>query len=191
MEGSHKTVDEAESRSKAPDSVPIVDVEDEKEEVAKNKGGYKTSWVWQHFDQKAIKKGVEKIKCPYCPQMMCENSKKNGTSAMGNHLKLYCTKSPVYNPSLGKSGDSKKQSVLSFKKGESGDSYLTAYSFNQDKCRKSLAHMCIKDNQPFSIVDDEGFREYSWDLQPMFKLPSRWTVANELGSGEVIEINDD
>ncbi|KAL4555291.1 hypothetical protein LXL04_037907 [Taraxacum kok-saghyz] len=179
MEWSHKTVDEAESRSKAPDSVPIVDVEDEKEEVAENKGGYKTSWVWQHFDQKAIKKGVEKIKCPYCPQMMCANSKKNGTSAMGNHLKLYCSKSPVYNPSLGKSGDSKKQSVLSFKKGESGDSYLAVHSFNQDKCRKSLAYMCIKDNQPFSIVDDEGFREYSWDLQPMFKLPSRWTVARD------------
>ncbi|KAL4556713.1 hypothetical protein LXL04_034870 [Taraxacum kok-saghyz] len=118
MEGSHKIVDEAESRSKEHDSVPIVDVEEDEEEVAENKGGHKTSWVWQHFDKNAIKKGVEKVKCPYCPQMMCANSKKNGTSAMGNHLKLYCAKSPVYNPSLGKSGDSKKQSVLSFKKGE-------------------------------------------------------------------------
>ncbi|KAL4560906.1 hypothetical protein LXL04_033062 [Taraxacum kok-saghyz] len=42
MEGSHKTVDEAESRSKEPDSVPIVDVEEEEEEVAENKGG---KWV--------------------------------------------------------------------------------------------------------------------------------------------------
>nr|KAJ0209346.1 hypothetical protein LSAT_V11C400209770 [Lactuca sativa] len=36
----------------------------------------------------------------------------------------------------------------------------------------SLARMHIKDNQHFSIVEDEGFREYSRDFQPLFKLPS-------------------
>ncbi|KAL4573897.1 hypothetical protein LXL04_020718 [Taraxacum kok-saghyz] len=88
MEGSHKTVDEAESRSKEPDSVPIVDVEEEEEEVAENKGGHKTSWVWQHFDPKAIKKGVEKIKCPYCPQMMCANSKRNDELGSGEVIEM-------------------------------------------------------------------------------------------------------
>lgn len=39
--------------------------------------------------------------------------------------------------------------------------------------------MCIKDNQPFSIVDDEGFKEYSWELNPEFIMPSRWTVARD------------
>ena len=39
--------------------------------------------------------------------------------------------------------------------------------------------MCIKDNKPFSIVEDEGFVEFLWDLNPRFKLPSRWTVARD------------
>ena len=61
--------------------------------------------------------------------------------------------------------------------GDSGATSLEVHSFSQEKCRNSLARMCIKDNQPFSIVEDEGFREYSRDLQPLFKFPSRWTVA--------------
>ncbi|GJX39340.1 zinc finger BED domain-containing protein RICESLEEPER 1-like protein [Tanacetum coccineum] len=37
--------------------------------------------------------------------------------------------------------------------------------------------MCIKDNQPFSIVDDEGFMELVWYLNSEFEMPYRWTVA--------------
>ncbi|GJX35782.1 zinc finger BED domain-containing protein RICESLEEPER 2-like protein [Tanacetum coccineum] len=62
--------------------------------------------------------------------------------------------------------------------GQSGSSLVT-HSFSQEKCRKSIARMCIKDNQPFSIVDDEGFREFVWDLNCEFKIPSRWTVARD------------
>lgn len=29
------------------------------------------------------------------------------------------------------------------------------------------------------IVDDEGFVEYVWELNPKVKLPSRWTVARD------------
>ncbi|KAL4579496.1 hypothetical protein LXL04_015645 [Taraxacum kok-saghyz] len=42
-----------------------------------------------------------------------------------------------------------------------------------EKCRLRLAKMCIKDNRPFSIVDDEGFKEYSWELNPEFIKDSR------------------
>ncbi|CAI9296930.1 unnamed protein product [Lactuca saligna] len=166
----------------APQTIDVdLDVDEGDDEVvADNKGGgHRVSWVWQHFDRDAVKKGAKKVKCPYCSTMMCANSKKNGTSAIGNHLRLYCPTSPVYDPK-GKVGDTKKQSVLSFKKvGDSGATSLEVHSFSQEKCRNSLARMCIKDNQPFSIVEDEGFREYSRDLQPLFKLPSRWTVARD------------
>nr|KAJ0212011.1 hypothetical protein LSAT_V11C400185890 [Lactuca sativa] len=166
----------------APQTIDVdLDVDEGDDEVvADNKGGgHRVSWVWQHFDRDAVKKGAKKVKCPYCSTMMCANSKKNGTSAMGNHLRLYCPTSPVYDPK-GKVGDTKKQFVLSFKKvGDSGATSLEVHSFSQEKCRNSLARMCIKDNQPFSIVEDEGFREYSRDFQPLFKLPSRWTVARD------------
>nr|KAJ0202539.1 hypothetical protein LSAT_V11C500254960 [Lactuca sativa] len=132
--------------------------EGDDEEVADNKGGgHRVSWVLQHFDREAVKKSAKKVKWPYCPTMMCANSKKNGTSAMGSHLRLYCPKSLVDDPK-GKVGDTKKQSVLSFKKlGDLGATSLEVLSFSQEKCRNSLVRMCIKDNQPFSIVEDEGF----------------------------------
>ncbi|CAI9283695.1 unnamed protein product [Lactuca saligna] len=160
----------------APQTVDVDEGDDE--EVADNKGGgHRVSWVWQHFDRDVVKNGAKKVKCPYYSTMMCANSKK--MSARGNHLRLYCPTSPVYDPK-GKVGDTKKQFMLSFKKvGDSGATSLEVHSVSQEKCRNSLAHMCIKDNQPFSIVKDEGFREYSRDLQPLFKLPSRWTIARD------------
>ncbi|CAH1427417.1 unnamed protein product [Lactuca virosa] len=39
--------------------------------------------------------------------------------------------------------------------------------------------MCTKDNRPFSIVDDEGFKEFVWELNLGFKMTSRWTVARD------------
>ncbi|GKD91953.1 zinc finger, BED-type containing protein [Tanacetum coccineum] len=62
--------------------------------------------------------------------------------------------------------------------GESGGN-LVSHSFNQERCRKAVARMCIKDNQPFSIVEDEGFSELVWELNSEFELPSRWTVARD------------
>ncbi|KAJ0714852.1 putative HAT dimerization domain, ribonuclease H-like superfamily, hAT-like transposase, RNase-H [Helianthus annuus] len=104
---------------------------------------------------------------------MAAGSKTNGTSPLRYHLLRVCNKSPLY-----KKADL-KQSKLSFKPKSSGEGIgsLASHSFSQEKCKISLARMCIKDNQPFSIVDDEGFREFVWDLNPMFKFPSRWTIA--------------
>lgn len=56
---------------------------------------------------------------------------------------------------------------------------ISNYSFNQERARRALDRMCIKDNKPFSIVDDEGLREMFWELNPNFKIPSRWTVARD------------
>ncbi|CAH1446562.1 unnamed protein product [Lactuca virosa] len=139
MEGSQKIVDEVESRSKQINlDPPTVNVEED-EEVGENKyGGQKGSWVWKHFYKKKIDKTVNKLRCPYSLKLMCARTKKSGTSSMRSHLKLYCVNFLVYDPK-GKSGDSKKQSLLSFKKsGESGANSLEVHSFSQDKCRKSL-----------------------------------------------------
>lgn len=75
----------------------------------------------------------------------------------GKSLKYLLCNFPVYNLK-GKPGNLKKQSLLSFRKSrESGASSLEVYSFSQDKCRKSLARMWVKENQPFSVFDDDGF----------------------------------
>ncbi|KAK9019242.1 hypothetical protein V6N11_053768 [Hibiscus sabdariffa] len=132
----------------------------------------KRSFVWDHFK---YEKNITSAKCPYCKRMIKCDSKKNGTSGLGKHLKMYCRQSPCY-----KLPD-KKQKTLNFSPPQplSGKSDVKGNMYNQVACRMALARMCIKDNRPFSIVEDEGFVEYSSTLNPKFKLPSRWTVARD------------
>ncbi|GJV28235.1 retrovirus-related pol polyprotein from transposon TNT 1-94 [Tanacetum coccineum] len=127
------------------------------------------SFVWKHF---TYLKGATKHQCPYCKNWFAYGSRTHGISTMGSHLKFSCPTSPV----RVKVTDKKKQSKLSFKPSTLGvsGSTLVTYSFSQEKCRKSIARMCIKDNQSFSIVDDEGFKELVWDLNFEFKMPSRY-----------------
>ena len=56
---------------------------------------------------------------------------------------------------------------------------MATYSFSQERSREALGKMCIKDNRPFSVVDDKGLRGFAWELNPLFKFPSRWTFARD------------
>ncbi len=59
----------------------------------------------------------------------------------------------------------------------------TAYG-PKNKRRKildeKLTAMTYIDYQPFSIVDDLGFQEFIYELDPRYPLPSRQTVARKL-----------
>ncbi|GJS48792.1 zinc finger BED domain-containing protein RICESLEEPER 2-like protein [Tanacetum coccineum] len=155
---------------------PMINVDEGNDEG--NEHNTKTSrlksFVWKHF---TYVKGATKHQCPYCKKWFASGSRTHGTSSMSSHLKFSCPTSPV----RVKVTDKKKQSKLSFKPSTLGvsGSTLVTHSFSQEKCRKSIARMCIKDNQPFSIVDDEGFKELVWDLSSEFKMPSRWIVARD------------
>ncbi|KAJ0479669.1 putative transcription factor/ chromatin remodeling BED-type(Zn) family [Helianthus annuus] len=152
---------------------PLDSVDEQTVDQEKNEGGTKRSNVWDHF---TFDKSAEKSTCHYCKKLIKAGTKANGTSDIWTHLKQACSKSPIY-----KKVDNKKQSKLAFKPksmGEDGGS-LASHTFSQEKCRKLLARMCIKDNLPFSVVDDEGLREFVWELNPLFKFPSRWTVARD------------
>ena len=50
----------------------------------------------------------------------------------------------------------------------------------QKRLNGLLLKMIVKDMQPFSIVEDEGFREFLAALDPSFSLPSRTTLTKEL-----------
>ena len=137
------------------------------------KNGGRRSWVWDHF---TFIKGETQVPCPYCKTVLAAGTKRNGTSTLIQHLKSVCKKSPVY-----KKSDLKNQATLSFKPILMGEPSrgLASHTFSQAKCKKSLARMCIIDNRPFSVVDDQGLQEFVWNLNHMFKFPSRWTVARD------------
>ena len=52
------------------------------------------------------------------------------------------------------------------------------FKFNQEKSRNDLGRIVILHEYPFSIVEYCGFREYSKNLQPLFKMASRRTITN-------------
>ena len=163
-----------------------INIDDGKEEnKEKNKEepkSKKRSIAWEHFEVlEGCEVGNEKAKCKYCKVVMGCNIRKNGTGSMVNHLRNICVRSPL------RINKDKKQKTLEFvaltkeerEKNESATHNLQTHSFNQERLRKKIAIMCIKDNQPFRIVEHEGFRELMSDAEPRFKMPSRWTIARD------------
>ena len=93
-----------------------------------------------------LSSGKEKAKCSLCNVVIgCFSW--NGTSAMMNHLKTICPKSSL------RTNLDKLQKTLRFEKVSSKEKFHTVntHTFNQERLRKKLALMCIKDNQPFRI----------------------------------------
>ncbi|KAL4577632.1 hypothetical protein LXL04_013742 [Taraxacum kok-saghyz] len=137
------------------------------------------SIVWQHFP---YKKGAQTSKCNHCKKVIACGTRMS-TSGLLNHLRNTCKTSGLYKEHK---NDPEKQSTLNFKpKDTEGDGSLAKHSFSQENCRLKLAKMCIKDNQLFSVVDDEGFQDYN--IRPsIFVYPqvffSSGKVVNEAWS---------
>jgi len=53
----------------------------------------------------------------------------------------------------------------------------------QKRLNYLLLKMIVKDMQPFSIVSDEGFREFCASLDPSYSLPDRKMLTRERGGG--------
>ncbi|XP_037389052.1 E3 SUMO-protein ligase ZBED1-like [Pygocentrus nattereri] len=53
----------------------------------------------------------------------------------------------------------------------------------QNAIDEELAKMVARDFQPFSIVEDVGFRSYSHALNPMYVVPSRKTLSQKIIPG--------
>ncbi|KAL6530013.1 hypothetical protein OROMI_028658 [Orobanche minor] len=57
---------------------------------------------------------------------------------------------------------------------------LASTNFCHDGAKKELANMIIMHEYPLSMVDHVGFKRYSSYLQPLFKVPCRNTIKNEI-----------
>ncbi|KAK1370777.1 hypothetical protein POM88_036869 [Heracleum sosnowskyi] len=92
---------------------------------------------------------------------------------MMNHLKTVCAKSPL------RTNFDKLQKTLKFEKLFKDDKFQTLqpHTFDQEKLRKKLALMCIKE-EPL-IVEHEGFQELINEAEPKFKIPGIWTIARD------------
>ena len=110
---------------------------------------------------------VRKGKCKYCAKDLSANLSKNGTSSLHNHLKS-CKSFNVEG----------RQTKLAFQANKDGTS-LTTWTFDKDLAREKYTKMIIVDELPFKFGEGSGFREFMATVQPLFQIPSRWTVARD------------
>ncbi|XP_026400198.1 uncharacterized protein LOC113296073 [Papaver somniferum] len=59
-------------------------------------------------------------------------------------------------------------------------SQLVVVSYDKDMCRRRLTKFVVIDELAFRIVEGGGFRRYSEQLEPRFKVPSRMTIYRDL-----------
>ncbi|OAY60648.2 hypothetical protein MANES_01G057350v8 [Manihot esculenta] len=133
---------------------------------AKRKPVKPRSVVWDHFTKFINGEGELKGKCNYCKKEFCCDPKRNGTTALRNHLNA-CKK---HQHSI-----ETRQTQLSLQK-NAGDNdvndlgTLTTWKYDDNAIRKALVHMIIIDELPFRFVKGEGFRSFMRAICPSLFL---------------------
>lgn len=144
---------------------------DEKIDVKRRKTK-KRSPVWDHFKGFINEKGDHKATCNYCAKEYCSGSKSHGTSTLWNHLRS-CA---IY---LEKVGQNQTQTRLNFQSGGLDERKLVAWKFDQQEVRKALHEMIVLDELPLKHVEGRGFKRLMSVAQPLFQIPSRFTVGKD------------
>jgi len=71
------------------------------------------------------------------------------------------------------------QTTPTFKSGDNRGLLATPQKYNVEACRKVTTMFVIVDGQPFNVVKGEGFKILCRQLQPLFIVPSRFTIARD------------
>ena len=69
--------------------------------------------------------------------------------------------------------------ISTFRTSQSDAATISNWEFDQNSIRLALAKMVIIDEEPFSIVERDGFRGFCSVAVPQFCIPSRFTVARD------------
>ncbi|KAL5578436.1 hypothetical protein UlMin_020135 [Ulmus minor] len=147
------------------------DENDKEIEIVPTEGEKKrkqTSVVWNHFSKRKVD-GLWKVVCNYCNRKL-GGERKDGTRHLHDHFKRCPLRTERHIT----------QSMLNLNKKVDGKSTLGTYNFDLEEERKKLAQMIIRHEYSLSMVDHEGFVEYSNTLQPMFMVVSRNTIRYDI-----------
>ncbi|KAH0725157.1 hypothetical protein KY284_001022 [Solanum tuberosum] len=137
--------------------------------------GRETSQIWDHFAKFIAKGGKRRAKCNYCVKHFAAETKTNGTSVLWSHLNDKCLKSPFR--FVDKRQTTLKSVPIKIRGQENGTSSIEKVVYNVEDIRRAIAEFVIIDEQPFKVVEGEGFKKLMAKALPNFELPSRVTVA--------------
>lgn len=122
--------------------------------------------MWQHFIQK--EEDLSLCNFHYCGQEIGCDSKKNGTSAMKNHISR-CKLYKVFE-------ESSTQPHL----GTDSTGVVTAVKYDVGLFRRSVNEMIVWNDLPFSFVESEGFRRLCHNVLPMYTVHCKKTATEDI-----------
>lgn len=127
------------------------------------------SYVWKFFEVVNEKQA----RCKLCNNLY---KRSGGTHNLDDHLKRKHQTSITSNQA-----NNKTRTIQDFISVTRTDPVVTPFSdcsARKEILDKKLAMMISQDCQPYSIVEDAGFREFVHSLQPKYVLPTRKTLSN-------------
>ncbi|KAK1888545.1 Zinc finger BED domain containing protein 4 [Dissostichus eleginoides] len=119
----------------------------------------RTSPVWEHLDLIS----PNKVKCLVCSRELGYN---NNTSSMLRHYRA----------------------IHEIKEGHGGGPVQARPTRKQD-LDEALVNLIVKDTQPFSVVEDVGFRAFVALLDPNYVIPTRQAIKAMVDAKCVLERN--
>ncbi|XP_071579577.1 zinc finger BED domain-containing protein 4-like [Temnothorax nylanderi] len=166
----------------------VYEHENDDEEYEDNNQGkdFGVSVVWDFF--KKIDKNSAQCKAKECLKIL--STPTSTTSTLKRHLKMH----PEENKKMLELEEEKKKLKLKRQASNKNNvliqsslpnifqkntSYLKTSS-KKMKLDEAVGKMIALDFQPYSIVEDRGFRELTYELDPRYTLPSRSKVARNI-----------
>lgn len=146
----------------------------------------KRSRIWAFYDE--IEDDKTKVKCTLCNCLISRSGvgRKASTTAMLNHVKIKHTeeskdlenetlreisqnREPAASTSSSQSNATKIQQTLF-------ESFTTKWDTTDSRAKeihKAVAEMIAVDNQPISMLENNGFQRLIHTLKPKYQIPSR------------------
>ncbi|TYJ44854.1 hypothetical protein E1A91_A02G013700v1 [Gossypium mustelinum] len=129
-----------------------------------------SSKVWLDFDKFEVN-GKQVAKCKHCNKDFTGSSK-SGTTHLKNHLER-CQSKKIKN---------QERQLITSEIGDliTRDSDESNFTFDQERSRLDFAKMIIKHQSPLDMAEQEFFKIFMKNLQPMFEFQSKDILLSDI-----------
>ncbi|MBN3273428.1 ZBED1 protein, partial [Polyodon spathula] len=135
------------------------------------------SEVWKFFKVIESNQEKKKVECSMCYTELTYSGGSTGT--MTNHLRLKHSEVFIASQARYRSTRSCKSTYTRRTNQPVIVSHSSLMAKDEwEKCTAKLAAMCAFDLRPISIVEGTGFKEFIKELNPLYEVPDRATVAH-------------
>ena len=132
----------------------------------RDSSGKNKSEIWKYF---TLTGDAKKTICTLCQMNLAYSS---GTSSMLKHMKYVHKSININSDATSQEGIKRQRSMMDYHR-----SKLVLTDQKYQALNKDLALMCATDLRPLSIVAGKGFKQFVFNLNPDYKVPSAPTIG--------------